>query len=118
VPALSNEQHEKAPPIDGAKSLGGVTADNRVTSMPVYDMGNSCASEMNAGTGWPPTACRVRPSSAEEAMKLEIGQTVQLKSGGPEMTIVGIGTDAGQQQIECAWSEGQTQHSAHFPPRH
>jgi uncharacterized protein YodC (DUF2158 family) len=49
-------------------------------------------------------------------MRLEIGQTVQLKSGGPEMTIVGIGTDAGQQQIECAWSDGQTQHSAHFPP--
>jgi phage shock protein C len=48
-------------------------------------------------------------------MRLEIGQIVQLKSGGPEMTIVDIGTDAGQQQIECTWSDGQTQHSAHFP---
>jgi phage shock protein C len=49
-------------------------------------------------------------------MNFSVGDIVQLKSGGPEMTIIGVDTDGGKLQLDCAWSEGETQHNGRFPP--
>jgi phage shock protein PspC (stress-responsive transcriptional regulator)/uncharacterized protein YodC (DUF2158 family) len=49
-------------------------------------------------------------------MNLSVGDIVQLKSGGPKMTIIGMDTDGGKLQLDCAWSEGETQHNGRFPP--
>jgi uncharacterized protein YodC (DUF2158 family) len=39
---------------------------------------------------------------------LEVGEVVQLKSGGPAMTIQGIGRVT--EGFECVWFEGTTPH--------
>jgi phage shock protein C len=45
----------------------------------------------------------------------KVGDIVQLKSGGAKMTVIGVSTDNGKSQLECAWSDGETQHNGSFP---
>jgi uncharacterized protein YodC (DUF2158 family) len=49
-------------------------------------------------------------------MDFKIGDVVQLKSGGPEMTITGI--DSSDGTIGCTWfpSEESEPKKANFPP--
>ncbi|HLH95239.1 MAG TPA: DUF2158 domain-containing protein [Xanthobacteraceae bacterium] len=50
-------------------------------------------------------------------MGFKVGDTVQLKSGSPRMTITVIGTTAdGKQVIECAWFDGTQCLNSSFPP--
>lgn len=47
--------------------------------------------------------------------KFEIGDVVQLKSGGPRMTVASLGVDASQEQIAgCIWFEGSKRHNRNF----
>jgi len=39
-------------------------------------------------------------------MSFKVGDTVSLKSGGPDMTITRIGTAGGEPMIWCVWFEG------------
>ncbi|MGA8414155.1 MAG: DUF2158 domain-containing protein [Xanthobacteraceae bacterium] len=48
-------------------------------------------------------------------MTFKVGDTVQLKSGGPKMTVTGVGSDFGQATVWCAWFDGTMQRSDHFP---
>lgn len=37
-------------------------------------------------------------------MSFKVGDVVQMKSGGPIMTVVGFGADAnGNQRVNCTW---------------
>ena len=38
-------------------------------------------------------------------MPFKVGDTVQLKSGGPRMTVVNIGTHGGKPGVQCNWFE-------------
>ena len=49
-------------------------------------------------------------------MSFNVGDTVQLKSGGPDMTITRIGTSGGETMVWCAWFEGTKDTHALFPP--
>jgi uncharacterized protein YodC (DUF2158 family) len=46
--------------------------------------------------------------------EFKVGDIVQLKSGGPEMTITN--PNAYGYKIECYWFAGKKQESANFPP--
>jgi uncharacterized protein YodC (DUF2158 family) len=48
-------------------------------------------------------------------MAFKVGDTVQLKSGGPRMTVTSLGSNFGQPIVWCAWFDGTTQFSDHFP---
>ena len=46
-----------------------------------------------------------------------VGDVVELKSGGPEMTVETVGKDAGgKDMIWCAWFNGTDKKSGCFPP--
>lgn len=48
---------------------------------------------------------------------LKTGDVVQLKSGGPLMTITSVGNDGNHQpMIRCTWFELSEQKKGHFPP--
>ncbi len=49
-------------------------------------------------------------------MSFQIGDTVQLKSGSPLMTVTNQGTQGGKAVIFCAWFEKSDKHEAAFPP--
>jgi uncharacterized protein YodC (DUF2158 family) len=49
-------------------------------------------------------------------MTFKVGDTVQLKSGGPAMTVTRIGTSGGEPMIWCAWFEGTKDAYGLFPP--
>src|SRR5690349_12253597 len=49
-------------------------------------------------------------------MSLKVGDTVQLKSGGPDMTVTRIGTAGGEPMVWCAWFEGTKDAYGLFPP--
>jgi uncharacterized protein YodC (DUF2158 family) len=49
-------------------------------------------------------------------MSFNVGDTVQLKSGGPDMTVMRIGTAGGEPMVWCAWFEGTKDAYALFPP--
>ena len=49
-------------------------------------------------------------------MSFKVGDTVQLKSGGPGMTVTRIGTAAGEPMVWCAWFEGTKDLYGLFPP--
>lgn len=47
----------------------------------------------------------------------EVGTVVQLKSGGPLMTIINVTTDAkGRPSFECKWFVGETKPETDFFP--
>jgi uncharacterized protein YodC (DUF2158 family) len=49
-------------------------------------------------------------------MSFNVGDTVQLKSGGPNMTVTRVGTAGGEPMVWCAWFEGTKDAYALFPP--
>jgi uncharacterized protein YodC (DUF2158 family) len=50
-------------------------------------------------------------------MTFKIGDTVQLKSGSPRMTVTVIGMTAdGKEVVECAWFDGTQRQNGSFPP--
>jgi len=51
------------------------------------------------------------------ADNFKAGDVVQLKSGGPEMTVTMAGKDSyDAPTVWCAWFEGTIQKNATFPP--
>jgi uncharacterized protein YodC (DUF2158 family) len=40
---------------------------------------------------------------------------VQLDSGGPDMTVTGVGSENGIRSVWCTWFEGTTREKAIFP---
>jgi uncharacterized protein YodC (DUF2158 family) len=46
------------------------------------------------------------------ANQFKVGDVVQLKSGGPKMTVTVIRADG----LDCTWFEGVKQHEGNFPP--
>jgi uncharacterized protein YodC (DUF2158 family) len=49
-------------------------------------------------------------------MGFKIGDTVQLKSGSPRMTVTDVGTTAdGKELVACAWFDGTQRQSGSFP---
>jgi uncharacterized protein YodC (DUF2158 family) len=49
-------------------------------------------------------------------MAFKIGDTVQLKSGSPRMTVIVIGMSAdGKEHVECAWFDGSQRQNGSFP---
>lgn len=47
---------------------------------------------------------------------LQIGSTVQLKSGGPLMTVTGLTRNSnGQPFVHTAWFDGDVERQAYFP---
>jgi uncharacterized protein YodC (DUF2158 family) len=50
-------------------------------------------------------------------MSFKVGDTVQLKSGSPRMTVIGVGraTD-GEEIVACAWFDGTQRQNGSFPP--
>ena len=53
-------------------------------------------------------------SNSESSQKLKIGDVVELKSGGPDMTIKSI--DENGDFIHCQWFSGDKVEVGHFPP--
>ncbi len=52
-------------------------------------------------------------NNSESNQKLKIGDTVQLKSGGPPMTIAGYD---GREYFTCQWFAGDKVEKGYFPP--
>ena len=50
-------------------------------------------------------------------MSFKVGDTVKLKSGGPDMTVTRIGTAGGEPMIWCVWFEGPKDLYGLFPPQ-
>jgi uncharacterized protein YodC (DUF2158 family) len=49
-------------------------------------------------------------------MAFKVGDTVQLKSGSPRMTVTLVGTTAeGKEIVECAWFDGTQRQNGSFP---
>ena len=49
-------------------------------------------------------------------MVFKIGDTVQLKSGSPRMTVTVVGMSAdGKEIVECAWFDGSQRQMGSFP---
>jgi uncharacterized protein YodC (DUF2158 family) len=44
--------------------------------------------------------------------ELKVGDVVRLKSGGPDMTVVGV---ISKELLMCNWFDGQTVKASHFP---
>ena len=56
-------------------------------------------------------------SNSGSNQKLKIGDVVKLKSGGPDMTVNGFGSDA--KTLQCVWFSGkhfEKVESYYFPP--
>jgi uncharacterized protein YodC (DUF2158 family) len=50
-------------------------------------------------------------------MSFKVGDTVQLKSGSPRMTVIGVGRAAdGEEVVACAWFDGTQRQNGSFPP--
>jgi uncharacterized protein YodC (DUF2158 family) len=46
-----------------------------------------------------------------------VGELVRLRSGGPTMTVVGLGAGTRPSMVECAWFDRHDAHAAAgFPP--
>jgi uncharacterized protein YodC (DUF2158 family) len=64
--------------------------------------------------GYSPNLMIDRKSGA--TMGFKIGDTVQLKSGSPRMTVTVVGLAAdGKEVVECAWFDGTQRQSSSFP---
>ena len=48
--------------------------------------------------------------------QFKAGDVVQLKSGGPKMTVTQAGDRLGKPTVWCAWFDGPTKHQDTFPP--
>jgi uncharacterized protein YodC (DUF2158 family) len=49
-------------------------------------------------------------------MGFKVGDTVQLKSGSPRMTVTVVSTAAdGKEVVECAWFDGTQRQNGSFP---
>ena len=49
-------------------------------------------------------------------MAFKVGDTVQLKSGSPRMTVTVVGMAAdGKEIVECAWFDGTQRQNGSFP---
>lgn len=46
----------------------------------------------------------------------QVGDVVELKSGGPRMTVESIGTQIDPDGVVCRWFEGKDLKQATFPP--
>src|SRR6516164_7349786 len=53
---------------------------------------------------------------SRKTMMFNVGDMVKLKSGGPDMTGVKIGTAGGEPMVWCAWFEGSKDVYGLFPP--
>lgn len=49
-------------------------------------------------------------------MAFKVGDTVRLKSGGPLMTVSGIGTRGGNPNVDCVWFVKMEKYEGGFPP--
>jgi uncharacterized protein YodC (DUF2158 family) len=49
-------------------------------------------------------------------MTFNVGDIVQLKSGGPDMTVTRIGASAGEPMLWCTWFDGTKDAYGLFPP--
>jgi uncharacterized protein YodC (DUF2158 family) len=49
--------------------------------------------------------------------EFKIGDTVQLNSGSPKMTVVQVGTDGGVPTVWCVWFTGTEEKKGFFPVR-
>jgi uncharacterized protein YodC (DUF2158 family) len=49
-------------------------------------------------------------------LSFKVGDTVKLKSGGPDMTVTRIGTAGDEPMVWCVWFEGTKDAYALFPP--
>jgi len=49
-------------------------------------------------------------------LSFKVGDTVKLKSGGPDMTVTRIGAAGGEPMVWCVWFEGSKDVYALFPP--
>ena len=50
-------------------------------------------------------------------MGFKVGDTVQLKSGSPRMTVTVVAMSAdGKEVVECAWFDGTQHQASNFPP--
>jgi len=47
--------------------------------------------------------------------KINSGDVVQLKSGGPHMTVSNLHTWQGRTEANCDWFEGTKMHNGSFP---
>jgi uncharacterized protein YodC (DUF2158 family) len=64
--------------------------------------------------GYAANVKKVLDSGATMAFK--IGDTVQLKSGSPRMTVTVVGMSAdGKEIAECAWFDGSQRQNGSFP---
>lgn len=46
----------------------------------------------------------------------KLGDVVQLKSGGPKMTIISVPESVAYNQYGCSWFGGKKHERGHFPP--
>jgi uncharacterized protein YodC (DUF2158 family) len=54
--------------------------------------------------------------SVGATMAFKVGDTVQLKSGSPRMTVTVVGATAdGKEIVECAWFDGTQRQNDSFP---
>ena len=49
-------------------------------------------------------------------MSFKVGDTVKLKSGGPDMTVTRIGAAGGEPMVWCVWFQGSNDVHGLFPP--
>jgi len=50
------------------------------------------------------------------ADEFKIGDVVQLKSGGPKMTVTLVADDYGTPMVWCIWFVGTKEQTGKFPP--
>jgi uncharacterized protein YodC (DUF2158 family) len=50
------------------------------------------------------------------AGKFKVGDIVQLKSGGPKMTVEEVDARLGAKTVECAWFAGAKRERSYFNP--
>ena len=63
------------------------------------------------------SCCKSNGPNTGAVMGFKIGDTVQLKSGSPRMTVTIVGKTAdGREVVECAWFDGMQRQNSSFPP--
>lgn len=56
-------------------------------------------------------------SNKNEEPKIEEGDIVMLKSGGPKMTVTGEAEGDFLDKVECQWFDGGKSHCSTFSPK-